>query len=1000
MALGIEVSKPNGVDVASGAGIATRFRTELPNPGDALLNGALSLAGNMEKVGAEDEFRKAEKAGQDQALATPLQKDPATGQYQLPTTPTQFGSIAAKTFDQIAMQRTLQQTYADNQQRLNEIGLQFRNDPAEAQRQMQAHIDGAMKGMDPRIAGQMQPMFTREVAERTRSIATSVQAKDDSANIAGLDQGIKDLRSEISDLASVNTPEAAAKIAGLQGEIGKSLQALKDHHVIDDATFEREGRIQQGLVAAGNIMQIIKEKIANHTLTESDLVDLERVTRGQVADGENVLGFTGEWVRDNLKDRETREALARNLAQTKAAFGQQFSKDVADQRYRAIEDQVDKGAHSFPLGVSAEVKEQVAARSAQEHGVNLMTPDGAQWAFDRYGEVPVRFYKEQFAKAYAADAKQIETQYLPLWNQLNNMKTQDGGRVPITSALDDKDAAFMARVEMFGATPENIELARKGVAAGMTADPATREKMRGELFNMKGEDFRNALAKKVPNGRPWSESWANLPVEAQTMMKEHAVNLRLMGVDADTAMAMAGKHFAEVYTKAPDYMLGSAGPGAGWVRKDMVVRGVPTVTDPKAEDLSYLNRTMTALVDPKGERDVAYTDVNGVVQTRKAGTDGVAATRPDLQLKYMNGATAIDIPKTARLGHDLFLQPDTTKATVDANGNPSTSYKVFYKGGDMAYPTPVVGQNGQVLVITPGKAQRLHEANIRTQIDERHNLETHTPQQAAEQAMLSGSATILPVTAFPEQKDRPVDVNEMLPDPPGGQFRTPGDKPAVGRGARGSTFTGGRVDDAPVRGAITIPSIYAPDKPAAGAGDASSETTPTANGGWVIPGTLKEVQARMGTNTAIATDYFLRRGYSPAQTAGIVGNLFHESGGTMSTGARNRGDAGPGQDSVGIGQWNRERLAGLSDFASAHGLDMRNLGTQLAYVEHELHTSEHSTRERLMGSRDNFAQSTANFAVGYERPRGFQQGFAAVAGASGRLSAARAIFSMIGRQNG
>jgi hypothetical protein len=119
----------------------------------------------------------------------------------------------------------------------------------------------------------------------------------------------------------------------------------------------------------------------------------------------------------------------------------------------------------------------------------------------------------------------------------------------------------------------------------------------------------------------------------------------------------------------------------------------------------------------------------------------------------------------------------------------------------------------------------------------------------------------------------------------------------------------------------------------------------------------------------------------------------------MSPNAINRNDAGAGLHSMGIGQWNRDRLHNLQAFARDHEVDPRNLGTQLAFVEHELQTSEHSTAIRMRGA-STVEASTATWATSYERAQGFQYGFGATAGAAGRLHSARRIFSMIGNQNG
>jgi hypothetical protein len=78
-----------------------------------------------------------------------------------------------------------------------------------------------------------------------------------------------------------------------------------------------------------------------------------------------------------------------------------------------------------------------------------------------------------------------------------------------------------------------------------------------------------------------------------------------------------------------------------------------------------------------------------------------------------------------------------------------------------------------------------------------------------------------------------------------------------------------------------------------------------------------------------AYDFFVGRGYTPAQASGIVGNLIHESG--LDPGAI--GDAGT---SVGLAQFHNERAVALAQFAKASNRDPRDFQTQLEFIDKEL----------------------------------------------------------------
>lgn len=118
---------------------------------------------------------------------------------------------------------------------------------------------------------------------------------------------------------------------------------------------------------------------------------------------------------------------------------------------------------------------------------------------------------------------------------------------------------------------------------------------------------------------------------------------------------------------------------------------------------------------------------------------------------------------------------------------------------------------------------------------------------------------------------------------------------------------------------------------------------------------------------AQAMQFFMGKGYSQHQAAGIVGNLIQE--GNLNTGALNPGDGADGSDSIGIGQWNGPRAQALRAFAQQNGGDLSDFNTQLDFIEHELGGSEAGVRDRLLQAQ-NPIQAAAAF-VGYERPQGW-----------------------------
>jgi hypothetical protein len=100
---------------------------------------------------------------------------------------------------------------------------------------------------------------------------------------------------------------------------------------------------------------------------------------------------------------------------------------------------------------------------------------------------------------------------------------------------------------------------------------------------------------------------------------------------------------------------------------------------------------------------------------------------------------------------------------------------------------------------------------------------------------------------------------------------------------------------------------------------------------------VEESASALTANDKLAFDYFLVKGLTPVQAAGIVGNLDQES--NMNPGAVQPGGPGRGiaQWSVG-GRWNADPGDNAVAYASSHGKSVTSLGLQLDFIWFELTT--------------------------------------------------------------
>jgi len=128
------------------------------------------------------------------------------------------------------------------------------------------------------------------------------------------------------------------------------------------------------------------------------------------------------------------------------------------------------------------------------------------------------------------------------------------------------------------------------------------------------------------------------------------------------------------------------------------------------------------------------------------------------------------------------------------------------------------------------------------------------------------------------------------------------------------------------------------------------------------------------SNIEKAYNWFLSErggGFTPAQAAGIIGNLMKES-------LRNN-DIDPTipnevEGSIGIAQWNPapaagNRLGKLQDFCRERGYYYKDLQPQLEFITYELYTTEGDALKRLREAKT--AEQAAIAFEWYERPEGW-----------------------------
>jgi len=130
-----------------------------------------------------------------------------------------------------------------------------------------------------------------------------------------------------------------------------------------------------------------------------------------------------------------------------------------------------------------------------------------------------------------------------------------------------------------------------------------------------------------------------------------------------------------------------------------------------------------------------------------------------------------------------------------------------------------------------------------------------------------------------------------------------------------------------------------------------------------LAATAKAARTMEAKHRAQAMAYLTSQGWTPQQAAGIVANLTAESG--LRTNAT--GDSG---QAYGIAQWHKDRQVAFEKF-TGHSIKGSSLQEQLAFVNHELQTSEKRAGDWLKRAGNAYS---AGFLISsmYERPAGGQ----------------------------
>jgi LysM repeat protein len=127
-------------------------------------------------------------------------------------------------------------------------------------------------------------------------------------------------------------------------------------------------------------------------------------------------------------------------------------------------------------------------------------------------------------------------------------------------------------------------------------------------------------------------------------------------------------------------------------------------------------------------------------------------------------------------------------------------------------------------------------------------------------------------------------------------------------------------------------------------------------------GSVSGIEDRPGArgNAQQTIAFFMSKGLTRAQAAGIAGNILYESGFNPSA-------VGDGGTSFGVAQWHNGRGSAMKQWTVAHGYSSTSFKGQLEYLWYELNHSESNALSKLRATSTPYDAGMA-FCRYFERP--------------------------------
>ena len=591
----------------AGQGIS-EFSTSLPTPD---FGGVKRFAASLSSMGEDMMKADAKQIAEDAANGTQIVKNDA-GVYERVQAPESFGTYARSVFDQAIDQNYINTVYRDTESELNIIASQRQVPPEQRIAQMDAHIAGVLKNIDPKFVGILGPVLGRERNQRQGSILNLAQSQAAAALEQSLNNSIETSMNSFVNQIAVDDM-VGAKVSEdniISTKISQMRLVTQDQNVIN-AEVKRLQDSMDGLKWFSPILKEIRDGVKSQSILPEELNNLVQMMNiGQAPTGATAFGITDRDIAEKLNEpalklmRSNVENIAKNYLET---FKQSTSAKKANEFITLFtQSNISYLPPEYNDTDVYNASIELIRRSGRESDItnpDIFSPQAIReigYAFN--GIIPKEAYGNFFKDAWQSDpsteqGKAFLSKQVFAYETLSSLTTKSGTIKDMTDVINNTDRNFFRLVLAGIKNTKSLETAvlnaKAAIKSGIATDEGTRKTMVFQKYREKNQEepTESKILKTVSGKLNVNE----LPQKARQNIFESMAMSIAQGVDYDVAAKDAALEFERNWIKSSALISSEGGINQDWIPRQSAL---PLVEDPvsKKRSDSYIDGYISRLL--------------------------------------------------------------------------------------------------------------------------------------------------------------------------------------------------------------------------------------------------------------------------------------------------------------------------------------------------------------------------------------------------------------------